>query len=74
MSIEVERAREGGANVGVFVRNGMAYLTYNTRNPHRVRYYVKGSAEKTVDVRDTSDLTSFCIRESDHLFPSSQHR
>ena len=27
MPIEVERAREGGANVCVFVRNGIAYLT-----------------------------------------------
>ncbi len=27
MPIEVERAREGSANVRVFVRNGIAYLT-----------------------------------------------
>jgi len=27
MPIEVERAREGSANVRIFVRNGIAYLT-----------------------------------------------
>ncbi len=55
MSIEMERAcmwgRRQCARFQKFVRNGMAaYLTYDTRSLHRVQYYVKGSAEKTVDV------------------------